>query len=517
VRIISDFALARGAARLNDLYANFADGASVVAQATWGLSTHTLEQSRVNFTNVDASLINAWLPGEWNVGGKFNSEVQVAGNPSKMTISVSLELSPESSLQYGKVVLGVTAAPSAAAPSPSVALKADADLQAGLWTIESLTPREFGSIHMDAAGVQALRDLLKPADGSGFDRMLSRIKEGASLSFETLALSGKVEIQPLPKAATTIQLAGLSFSAPSSTGQEFGVTGLNLNGTAEAPLNGNWLGGLRVSNATLQAQRFAAGGSTLTNFTGALAADAGKAAARDLAFTFDDGAFAGSAQFVLDAAPQIDTVELTFHTLNQATLTAALYPERFTAEGPISGTLKLRRARNNDLAGSILIDSDSPGTLKISRDTSESTFAQAARAAASAEGSIIPSNFDKVVVDQLANYPYSTGHAELRDGARGLDIQLKYDRLPLKPGDPGYSVPVVVAGQTVNANLEFNLGGSVTVNNSIANLLKRVVGAQNALIPRAAAPATMPATAPGTAPASAPATSPATMPASTRP
>ena len=94
----------------------------------------------------------------------------------------------------------------------------------------------------------------------------------------------------------------------------------------------------------------------------------------------------------------------------------------------------------------------------------------------------MPDNFDRIVSDQLADYPYETGSVELQDEDGHLLLTLRYDRKPLKPGDPGYAVPVTIAGQKVLANLEFNLRGTTfTLNQSITDILSGLWGFKQSL------------------------------------
>ncbi len=59
-------------------------------------------------------------------------------------------------------------------------------------------------------------------------------------------------------------------------------------------------------------------------------------------------------------------MSLHFAGLDQAIITAHLAPDKFKAEGPVSGDLTLRQGAHG-LSGQIAFDSDQPGKLMISR------------------------------------------------------------------------------------------------------------------------------------------------------
>lgn len=498
VRIISDFGMIRGMARLSDLYANFADGATLAAQATYVVNSQTLQRARISLLNLDGSLITPWLPGEWGLTGKFDTEVQVslgyeARGGMRTDVTGSVALSQESSVQYGKAVLAINGAPTADAPAPSVAFKVSAalDEDRGLQVVEveSLSPRGFGAFRMDGANVDRLREALAPSADSVTAEVLERIQGGASLSFEEMTLSGRVELGEDPRATGSLRLTGLSFNAPRQEEQEWAVAGVHVHGTATAPLAGDWLTGLRITDATVQAQRLTAGKRTVTGLTARLSAEGGKGAATDVAFGFAEGAFTGTLGVALTPSPQVESVRLGFKGLDQAVVMAALHPDYFTAEGPISGEIVLGReggaaaGGGRALAGTIQFVTDGPGTLKFSRETVSQVFGPKVKEAMSQPGTLVPENVDEILLGQFANFRYVSGRVEIRDGARGLDIHMSYQRRPLEPGDPGYAVPVEVAGQRVLATVPFGLPGfTVTVNDSIENLLRKAMGFQTLLL-----------------------------------
>jgi hypothetical protein len=256
-----------------------------------------------------------------------------------------------------------------------------------------------------------------------------------------------------------------------------------------------------VTDATVQAQRLTAGQKTVNGLTAAIAAADGKVRAQDVAFTYADAGFEGQAAVTVAPALQVEEVRVNFKGLDQAIVTAALYPDYFTAEGRISGGLVLQRSERGMLSGRVQIDTDGEGTVKFSRETVSQIFGPRVRYAMEQAGSLIPENVDEILMAQFTNFTYDRGQVTVQDGERGLEVLLNYHRRPLEPGELGYSVPVTVEGQTVQAKVEFGFGAkgfSVTLNNSIANLLKQMLGFQSLVL---AVPAGHPAHPPETAPA----------------
>jgi len=245
---------------------------------------------------------------------------------------------------------------------------------------------------------------------------------------------------------------------------------------------------LTLTHGNFLAEKVTLAQNVFTELCGNFAVASGKARVTDGSLKFADGAIKGDADLTLPS--QLDTLHLTFTGLHQEVLTRALYPDVFTAEGPISGSLTLEGQ-----IGLISVTADQPGILKISRDASRGTFAPVARAALGSQDTILPGNFDDIVSAQLADYPYLQGNATFRDSPRGMTIDINYRRRPLQEGDPGYNVPVTLAGQQIRANLPIHISGSsiTMVNYSIRHMLQALVGFRNDLVAPASHPATRPA------------------------
>jgi hypothetical protein len=500
-QVVADFGMLRGVARLDDLYANFVDGARLGAEGAFDVRAQRLQGAKLSLENVEGELLSHWTGGSWGMKGTFDAQAQVsvagpeaAGGEPVATVDGSVVLSPESSFYFGKMAAGVSGAMVTDWPTPMLSFRGSATF-GGMGpggvravTLETLSPRGFGTVRMDAASMGALREWLKATPGSAAEAVVSHVKGEWSAGFDDISVTGSVVFDDVPRAAGTVQVAGFSFNAPPLPGQTeggFAAAGVNLHGTVAVPLEADWVAELRVIDATVGAQKLAAGEKTLTDLTAAVQVAQGKAAAKSVAFAVGEAGFTGMASMTLSPMPQVDGVRLNFRRLEQGIVTAALYPDQFTAQGPVSGELVLERpgGERGKLEGHVSFVTDGPGTVKLSRETVSQVFAGQARAAAQQAGSLIPENFEEILLGQFSNFPYLNGNVHMQDEPGGLVVRLRYKRKPLEPGDPGYAVPVTVAGQTVKANFEFDVPElSVTVNQSIAGLLGKALGFQKLVL-----------------------------------
>jgi hypothetical protein len=241
---------------------------------------------------------------------------------------------------------------------------------------------------------------------------------------------------------------------------------------------------LKITDGEFLAEKITLGQSVLTEIGGQVEAGNGKMELSDGKFSLAEGKAEVAAEVTLAGeASALKSLQINFTGIHQQPLMRSLYPDVFTAEGPISGNLSLVNTGMPaalPLAGTLTLAADLPGRLKISRDTSKGTFVPIARAGESTPDAVLPTNFDEIVMDQLADYPYVTGRATLIDDGGGekgvMSILLDYTREGLKEGEPGYQVPVMVQGQAVLANVEFQLRGALTIHQSIAGVLERMLG-----------------------------------------
>jgi hypothetical protein len=231
------------------------------------------------------------------------------------------------------------------------------------------------------------------------------------------------------------------------------------------------LRGLRVTDGQLLAEKVTLGESVFTGIGGSLSAYGNQLVLSNLSFGAAEGTVDGDIALTLPG--QLDSLRLNFAGISQQVLTRSLYPDAFTAEGPVSGKVAL--ARNEaGLNVSVDLTPDKPGRLKVARATAAQFLAPAAKAAAQAEGALLPGNFDDILIAQLADYPYQQGHVSLQSAPDGITLTLNYTREPLQPGEPGYAVPMTKDGQVISANLLFQVKElTIHVNTPLEAVLER--------------------------------------------
>jgi hypothetical protein len=467
-KIVADFAAARGVVKLEDLYANLPNSARLSAEGTYDAAAGTLDRTSFRLDNVDAAVINPWLPPGVSLAGQFALDLHLDWSAGRAGLSGSLAASPEAGAKWhgGAAVL---------TGGPSVTFGGAVDRATGRVTADKVAVRNITSLELDGPFVEQVRAAVRPAAGSAADALLGRLGKGAAAALDEVVAGGTYDPGAgFVRGAVTVN--NLSVASAAGVGNPIGVEGLSVSAEVAAPLAADrWAAGLEVKAGEVQARKVTVDRQSLTEVRAKATAAGGRARVSDLAFVFDDGKFSGEAAVSLPAG--LDRLRLDFTGLSQLPITQQLYPDTFTAEGPVSGTLTLGRGRDEAgverLLGEVDVRGDGAGRLKISREVSAATFAHAAKAAAGAggAGSIIPADFDQIVINQLADYRYARGEARIRDGARGLELELHYTRVPLTPGEAGYGVPVTIAGQTVKASFEFNLGGTVVVPKTIEGLV----------------------------------------------
>jgi hypothetical protein len=469
-KVSADFAVVRGFARLDDLSFNLPASGKVNAVARYDLARRTLSAASLNIAGADARAFIPWFPQETALAGRLDVSLRYNGLDQPSTLDASLLNDVTLRLPDGTLRLaGSPTLTLRATPTANGAIRLDTALLKGPATLSASAPL-----------VNYLRTLLgeSPSSSTSF---FERFKEGAVATLDHLELTGRIDLArrlytgnlkltdldagSLPTAAVPTRVDDLSLAA--------GVTFAYASPER-----------ITLTAARLTAAKLTLGNNLFTAFKSDLALSKEKLTAKSIDFNFADGAFHGDLLYLLPAgtSPLLDHLTLKATHLNQAIVTKNLFPERFTADGLATLTLNLRQL-DDVYTGAVEITAESPGMLRLSKDLSQGTFAPAAEAAAKAAQSIIPPNFQQIVVDQLANFPYISGTARVVDTAEGAELHLDYNRAPLKPGDPGYAVPINLAGQPTTANFPVNLK-NLTLRlkeMSVADLLTRALGAQDFL------------------------------------
>ncbi|HVT81091.1 MAG TPA: hypothetical protein VHM90_10575, partial [Phycisphaerae bacterium] len=446
-KIKSDFTYTPdGKAQLNDFYADLPGNGRLSVDGEYIAATGALSHSTLNLNGVDASLVNPWMPAGWTLTGQIDAGVQLALSQRNAEGTLSLGFGAQSALRSPDGVLTLTGS-----PAPTAAAHVAFDRVTGIvkWDTGELT--NFGALQLDAGMVKAARQWFNPAAGSALDKALDAAAGGAMLSFDKFGITGSRGADR--SFAGNLVLNGLDFSvATDKTPRLQNLTfkaGLSLPATPDLPA-------IKLTDGQLLAEKLTIGQEVLTEITTAMTIDQGKLLVNRLAFAGAEGSVEGDAALTLPA--QLDTLHLNFTNLSQQILTASLYPDKFTAEGPVSGKLTLSHT-SAGIGGSADLVLDKPGRLKIARETAKEVFAPQALAAAKSQLSMLPDNFEDIVISQLADFPYTSGRVALEIFPDRIGITPNYVRPPLKAGDPGYSVPVTLEGQHVNIALEFQLKG----------------------------------------------------------
>lgn len=477
--VSADFAVVRGFARLDDLSIDLPASGKIGAFARYDLTRHSLSAAALNITGLDARAFIPWFPQETALAGRLDFSLRFNGLGQPATLDASLLNDVTLRLPDGTLRL---------TGSPTLSLRATPSANGAL-RVETATLKGPTTLSASAPFVNYFRTLAgdRPSSSSSF---MERFKDGAVTTIDKLELAGQVDIVR-GLYAGSIKLTNLDAGSVPGAPSPTRIDDLSVAATVSLPYTAP--ARTTISSAHLTAAQLTLGDNEFTSFKADASLGDGKLQAPSVAFIFADGAFRGDLLFVLPAqgAPALDHLSLKATHLNQATITKNLFPERFTAEGFATLNVALRQV-GDTCTGSVEITAEAPGVLKFSKELSQGTFAPAAEAAAKIAQSLIPPNFQQIVVDQLANFPYTTGTTRMVDAPGGAELRLDYNRAPLKSGDPGYAIPINIAGQPNVANFPVNLK-NLTIrlkDMSVAELLTRVLGAQDFLVRQPVRPAT---------------------------
>ena len=418
-RLHADFTLARGKIRLDDLAATFPNNGRLTAQVAYSLDTHTLDQSALGLNGIDARTLNAWLPAGWSFNGQLDTEIDCNSTPDAIIFSTSAGLAPTTLLKSPTGTLTITGS-----PPPALIFRGNIDRHGQFIRIDSAEVTGLGTVQTDAGMIQSLKELLPPLPPN-----LASIKEGAFLSLDKIAFTGRIE-HPLsgPIATGTFTINGLDFGAPAASSPPT-LLNLTFKGSIDTPLWPGDLEKIQISDGQLLAEKLTLGPNSATGISAALSLDHGRASITQAALSFADGKLTGDAALTLPL--KFDSLHLHFTGVSQEPLSQNLYPDSFSAQGKISGNLSLARNADQTLTGSVDLTADQPGHLKVSR--------QAGLGSGIADTS------------GLIDYPYEKGATTLRDDAAGLHVQLDYSAAPARPNE--ITRPDLTASLTLHTSI----------------------------------------------------------------
>jgi hypothetical protein len=418
-RIKSDFGYAGGVARLEDFYADLAGNGRLYAEGNWTLPDGALEDVVVNLSGVDLGLADLWLPPGWHLTGQADV-VDCRGSLSRAsaTIAVSLGLGSQMALRGPDWRLAATGTPTVEAGA-----LAALDRRTGVLQIRTGDVSGLGVLQADAGLIARLRRAAGPTPGGTAAFLFERARNGAYASLDKISFSGHVDST---EAAGTVSLSGLDLGAGAARGTAIvdqdrpAVLNLSLKAEMSLGLRGGVpeAASLSVKGGQFLAERVAAGQYVLTGVAGNLGVGGGRIAITQGTLSAAEGTISGEA--TLSTAGQLEALHLNLKDVAQQSLYRHLYPDLFTAEGLVNGTLTLERGAGEagDLTGAIDLTADRPGRLELSRQAAEIVAGKPAPA---------PS-----VLVQLGDYPYARGTATFRDVTNGarprMQITLDYPR-----------------------------------------------------------------------------------------
>ncbi len=469
-RIKSDFDLTRDKFRLDDFYADLPGNGLLALEGNVLLADGSCEDLVLRLNAVDLALVNPWLPAGWTLTGEADSEWHADLAPRAASLD-----SLDASLALGsQVVLTRPDARLLVAGTPVLSLHLTTDRRTGNVEIPSAEIKGVGAAVVDAGFVQVVRSAAEKAEQKSLVELCNQIESGVNIAFNQISFDGL--IGPT-KAAGNLSWGGMNIASESETGQP-SLQNMKFRAEVAADLGPGYVPRaetVRVSKGMFEAERLVLGPNEFTGLTGNVAAQGQEVRVTEGVVMVAGGRVDAEATVKFDGS--LERMKLDFLGLQQQVLFQNFKPDVFTAEGPISGRLLLETGRDGRLAGNMEVTADGPGRLKLTRQTSAASFAPVARAAMQTPDMVLPADFEEIVQAQLSDYPYLTGKALLKEDESGLHLKLSYDRAPLQEGDPGYGVPVTVAGQKVKANLGFELsGGTVTLHRTAVELVRQFLG-----------------------------------------
>ncbi len=452
-KIKSDFTLTPEKAVLNDFYADLPGNGRIAAEGEFSLAGETAARAKLNFNGVDAALANQWLPPGWSLSGQIDTDIQLALSPRAAECALSVGLAPLTTLKGPDGTLSLTGVPPLL---PSARFRGTWDRARDIGSIEAAEVSDIGALQADAGMTRTIQKIFSPPPGSALSSALAQLANGAAMSFDKLALTGR--FAKSSGFSGDLALNGLDLGLGAEKASL--LQNLTFKATVETASQLLDLQKLHVTAGQLLAERIALGNNVLTEIGANVSLSQGRLLVDKLAIGVAEGKVKGDAVITLPG--QLESLHLDFSDLNQQALAQSLYPELFTAEGPVSGTAVLTRGESG-LTGSLTLTADKPGNLKIAPPVSSEFLVPAARTAATAHGISLPDDFAEILPRELANYPYQSGHLTLRDAPTGMIVTLNY---PRQPGQPGNA-----------ANPAFELQDlTLTVHNSVAGVLLQAAG-----------------------------------------
>jgi hypothetical protein len=458
-RLLSDFGMSRGLFRLDDLYATLPEGGNLVARATYTLGTRSLFPLTILIENLDASILAPWLPNSLSMTGRFDTDLQLSLSPDTAAIVGTVSASNEFAVLYGPGSLTLSGA-----PSPTISINAAADLAGRSIQVNAFSMHGLNTVAANADFIQQLRDLLHPRPAEPADQLLNRLRQGGTFSMEDLHLAGRIDLSKPPTFSGPVSIYGVSLRAdpPNLSAGAAGalaIDKLSLRADVQIPLGAQPIArDIRIATSQLQADRITVGGLSATRFSGQFALSRGRGVLCGMNFGVDGSTVTGDG--VLSPDRGLEELQLSFSGLEQRTLTRQLFPTLFTAEGPVSGMLNLSTPRDGALAGTLQVDADAPGWLRLSPQAADLLLGSPSSAP--------------------ADVAYLRGHVRMRDlppaasaASAGLEMAVDYTLAGAPAGEdkPGAAPEASEAPAASQGKLERTLNVSYSLRQAIYALL----------------------------------------------
>ena len=318
--------------------------------------------------------------------------------------------------------------------------------------------------------------------------------DSARLSLDRLHLDGKI-IFATGLASGTVRVLNLSAAALHAGQPAAAAEHLTFSTTFEMPLTTAEAPRVDAASChiagTLSLAALSRGDARIDQASTDFKFDQGVLALKSLDLQYARGSITGALAYD-GTAKKLAAAALTIAHLDAHEALAAAAPGRVDAQGTFSGTADFSLTAANELTGKIDLTADAPGKLLIADEKIAEAIAQPLAAAKIPQA---PPNLNEIVVGQLKNYPWKTAHVEISARQGRPVVRLDLTRQPIKEGEPGYGVDMVMAAQHMKVNYPVQIPGlEISIpNQSIESILGIITGLKALLVGPPLPPTSQPA------------------------
>ena len=317
-------------------------------------------------------------------------------------------------------------------------------------------------ITIEALSARELHETLAESVAKGMLKQLPKAFQ-QELAGRVATLDGSGVIERTGSGMTIaghLDVSGIDVASKVDSARPFELKGLAFGGDVEGPLSAEFLKSGTAKNGTMGMELLSYGKNRVERFAAPWGMENGVLESAGVTLMFAKADLEGAVRFSL-AERRLVTAKFSVKHLDQAEVAHNIAPDRFDAEGTVSGEIELGSDEKGTIVGRILLTSDGPGRLRIKDQATAAALAQ--KLEVGANTGVLPPNFSTMVVGQLEDYPYKTGRIEV-SAPDGLPVvTLNYQREGVKAGEPGYGVKTKIGGQEVVANYTVQLPGVTIV------------------------------------------------------